>query len=352
MKKIFLLALIAAATVYAYYWYVRGINLLIRGDEVSLPPYAVAQRLPPKSKPKDAAPAEEVLRWEAAIPMPTPRSEVGAAAIGSRIYVVGGIDGFARTLSTVELFDTELNLWTSVRSLPKPVHHAAVAATGGKLYVFGGFTGIGATPVDSLYVYDPLTDRWTRGADLPRALGASAVVVVDGKIHLLGGKSLGIDVDSHYAYDPVEDTWENLPEMIAGREQSGALYLDGKIFVFGGRQGGALYNLDAVEIYDVARKAWDPGANMPLKRSGFVALEKGGKAYLFGGEGPTVTFDQVDVYDPKLDRWTTMAEPMPDGRHGLGGAVVNGSFFLIGGGRRAGLSVSELNEVLRPTVAP
>lgn len=352
MKKFFLLVLIAGAIVYAYYWYVRGINLLLREDEVLLPPYAVAQRLPPKGeKPKPgAAQPEPVFEWSSAAPMLTPRSEVAAAAIGSRIYVIGGIDGFARTTSTVEAFDVNDNRWVIVASLPKPVHHASAAAVGGKIYVFGGLTGVASTPVDTLYIYDPLTDRWSRGADLPDALGSTALAVTEGRVHVLGGKSIGSNVDSHFVYDPATNSWnsEAVPEMISGRESAAAVTVGQKIYVIGGRQGGLLYNIDTVEAYDMERKTWDTMMPMPLKRSGFVALERDGKIYVFGGEAPTTTFDQVDVYDPKTDRWASMAEPMPNARHGLAGAQVDGSFFLIGGGKRSGISVSDLNEVLQP----
>ncbi|HTM68336.1 MAG TPA: kelch repeat-containing protein [Candidatus Binatia bacterium] len=355
-RRFFLFLLLIGATVYAYYWYVRGINLLLGQDQVELPPYSIAQRIPPKNAPSTNAgkpaeppkPAGQEYEWTLAAPMPTPRVNVASAAIGSKVYVIGGLDGFARTMSTVEVFDTKTNAWTKARSLPKPVHHAAAAAAGGKIYVFGGLTGLAATPTDALYIYDPDKDGWSRGKDLPDAVGAAAVVAVDGKIHLLGGKSLGSDVDTHYVYDIAANTWDSLPEMVAGREQFGAAIVGRKLFVFGGSQGGVLYNTDQVDVFDLDRSAWDPAAAMPLKRSDFTLLQQGDKVFLFGGEGPTATFDQVDVYDAKTDRWTTLKERMPSARHGMGGAMIDGSFFLVGGGKRSGISVTDLNEVMSP----
>ncbi|HSD12159.1 MAG TPA: kelch repeat-containing protein [Patescibacteria group bacterium] len=358
MKKFLLLVLIGAATVYAYYWYVRGINLLIRQDEYQLPPYAIAQRLLPKEDKgktgKSAEPVPEtVFAWARGVAMTTPRVDAAYAAIGTRLYVAGGIDGFARTVATVEAFDIDGDRWVTLASLPKPLHHATAAAYGGKLFVFGGLVGLAQTPVDTLYIYDPQKDQWSKGADLPEAVGGAAAVVVDGKIHLLGGQSLGSDVDTHSIYDPEKNAWDGAPEMIAGRELHGAAAIDEKIYVFGGRQGSSLYNLDSVEVYDQARKTWDTAATMPNKRSDMVTLVRDGKVYLFGGEAPTVTFDQVDVYDPKADRWSVLPQPMPTARHGLSGAIIDGSFFLVGGGKRPGISVTDVNEVLQPAdVAP
>ncbi len=353
MKKFFLIVLIGAATVYAYYWYVRGINLLIRQDEQQLPPYAIAQRLPvkeDKTKPGKVPPPapEPVFAWASGVPMTTPRVNAAYASVGTRLYVMGGIDGFARTVATVEAFDADGDRWVTLEPMPKALHHAAAVAVGGKIYVFGGLVGLAMTPVDSLFIYDPDKDRWSKGADLPDAVGSAAAVAIDGKIHLLGGKSLGADVDTHYVYDPEKNTWDSAPEMIAGRELHGAAAIGGKIYVFGGRQGSALYNLDSVEVYDMDRKTWDNAATMPNKRSDMVVLERDGKVYLFGGEAPTVTFDQVDVYDPKADRWSVLPQPMPTARHGLAGAVIDGTFFLAGGGKRPGISVTDANEVLQP----
>ncbi|HTK05469.1 MAG TPA: kelch repeat-containing protein [Candidatus Eisenbacteria bacterium] len=354
MKKFVILLLIAGATVYAYYWYVRGINLMIEQDELTLPPYSYAQRIPPKVPPTNAPaappakPAVQEYEWSNAAPMPTPRSEVASASIGQKIYVIGGIDGFARTSSVVEVFDAKENAWTKLKPLPKGVHHSSAIAVGGKIYVFGGLTGLGGTPVDSLYIYDPDKDQWSRGKDLPDAVGGSALVNEDGRVHMLGGRSIGSDVDSHYIYNIADNGWDSGPELISGREQFGAALFGRKLYVFGGSQGGVLYNTDAVEVLDLDRGIWDPAATMPLKRSDMAVISQDGKVFVFGGEGPTTTFDQVDVYDQKSDHWTTIKEKMPSARHGLAGAYVNGSFFLIGGGKRTSISVTDANEVMSP----
>ena len=356
-RKLLMFLLLAGATVYAYYWYVRGINLLLGQDEVTLPPYSMAQRLPPMGNVNGAvnanAPAKppagpQEYEWTIAAPMPTPRTAVASATIGSKVYVIGGLDGFARTVSTVEVFDTKGNTWTKLRSLPKPAHHATAVAVNNKIYVFGGATGLASSPIDSLFIYDPDKDEWSRGKDLPDAVGGSAAAVSDGKVHLLGGRSLGSVVDRHYIYDIAANAWDSGPEMIAGREQFGAAIVGHKLYVFGGAQGGVLYDTDQVDVLDLDRGIWDPAAAIPLKRTDFTLLQQGDKVFLFGGQGGTATFDQVDVYDAKTDRWTTLKERLPSARHGMAGGLVDGSFFLIGGGKRGGISVTDLNEVMSP----
>ena len=69
----------------------------------------------------------------------------------------------------------------------------------------------------------------------------------------------------------------------------------------------------------------------------------GGKLYVFGGEAPGKTFADADEYDPVRDAWTART-PMTSGRQGPGAAASGGVIYLIGGGKRPGLSVSSINE--------
>jgi N-acetylneuraminic acid mutarotase len=349
MKKFLTIVLIGALTVYFYYWYVRGVNLLISGDDaLTLPPYTFATRLPPK--PGVTPPKEEeaaIPRWEAAKPMPEPRSEVGAAAIGRTIYVVGGFDGFARTSSRVDAFDVENNAWYPVQPLPKALHHVGVASDGEKLYAFGGMTGIAMTAVDTLYVYEPALNRWKEMGRMPDPVGAAAIVLFEGKFHVLGGQGLGQSTQTHNVYDPKTDTWEPGEPLVTGRDHFGAAAIGGKIYVVGGRAGSLLYNMNALEVYDPDSKTWEQREPMPSKRSAVGTAVLDGKLYVFGGESTTSTFSDVETYDPKTDQWR-IAPSMTVGRHGFGTVIVDGRVFIIGGGKRSGLSVTDLNEVFTP----
>ncbi len=350
MKKFLTLVLIGGLTVYFYYWYVRGVNLLISGDDaLTTPPYSFATRLPPKDGTKPAKGEEKpsVPTWEAAAPMPEARVAVGAAAIGRKIYVVGGFDGFARTSARVDVFDVEKNAWLPASPLPKPLHHVTVASDGERLYAFGGMSGVASTPVDTLYAYDPVLDRWKELGRMPDPVGAAAVALFDGKFHLMGGQGLGQSTQLHYLYDPKTDLWTSAEPLVTGRDNFGAAVLDGRLYVVGGRGGSVLYNMDALEVYDDQSKTWEQRERMPIKRSSIGTAVLNGKLYVFGGEAPASTFADVQSYDPKKDRWG--AEPaMPTARHGFGTAVVDGRVFIIGGGKRSGPSVTDLNEVFTP----
>ena len=100
--------------------------------------------------------------------MPSARSEVGAAEVGGKIYVMGG---YEKNGNLVEEYDPATDSWRGRASLPKPLHHIGAAALNGKIYVIGGYiSGVG--PVATVYEYDPAKDQWTTKKPMPtRARG-------------------------------------------------------------------------------------------------------------------------------------------------------------------------------------
>ena len=74
-------------------------------------------------------------------PMPTPRGYFGAAAVGKKIYAVGGNTRGKETSDVVEVFDTETGAWSPGPALPEPRWALAVAALDCTVYAAGGSPG-------------------------------------------------------------------------------------------------------------------------------------------------------------------------------------------------------------------
>src|SRR2546427_9103444 len=125
--------------------------------------------------------------WSSIPTLPTPRQEVGVAAVEGRVLVIGGIDADRRGSSVVEIYDTPANQWRPGPPVPIPIHHPMVAAVGSKVYVAGGYTEPGFTPVANTFELDPDTLKWTQKADMPSPRGAGAAVAHNGKIYVIGG---------------------------------------------------------------------------------------------------------------------------------------------------------------------
>lgn len=278
--------------------------------------------------------------WSTLARLPTARSEVAAAELNGKIYVLGG---FGSGATANEEYDPATDTWRRRASIPSGVDHAAAASAGGKVYLMGGFDGRWG-PVSDVWSYDPGSDSWSRLADLPTPRGALGAAVVAGEIYAIGGRGTAGDVGATERYDPATDSWEPRSSMPTPRDHIGVAAAGGKIYVAGGRLGTFARNLAATEEYDPASDTWVPKAPMPTPRSGIAAVESGGRVYVFGGESVEGAFDDSERYDPDGGAWLAMP-PMPTARHGLAAVAVGDRIYVLAGGTQPGGSASGLNEV-------
>lgn len=290
--------------------------------------------------------------------MPTKRTEVAAATLDGKVYLVGGFEkpslgnvmSFAITPS-VEVYDPSTDRWMSKAPLPVGLHHVGIGVGGGKLYVIGGYRKSGLTvwnPVATVYAYDPATDSWTERASMPTARGALSVTEHEGKLYAIGGYDRKANNAQVEVYDPVRNEWKTVAALPTPRDHLATATVAGKIYAIGGRlDGDYSQNLATVETYDPSIDRWTRVSELPTARSGITAAVVDGKIYVLGGEGAVGTFQENEAYDPVRETWQRMA-PMPTARHGLGSAVVQGQIYVISGGPTPGGSFSDLNEVFIP----
>jgi N-acetylneuraminic acid mutarotase len=296
--------------------------------------------------------------WRTAAPAPMKRTEVAAAAIGGKIYVVGGFEepslGNVLNLAitpAVEEYDPSADRWAAKTAMPVGLHHVGIGVVGGRLYIIGGYKQSAMSvwgPVATVYAYDPATDSWSERAAMPTARGALSVTVHDGKLYAIGGYGDRANSAAVEVYDPVRNSWASRAPLPTPRDHLATATAAGRIYAIGGRLKGDYHrNLSVTEVYDPNADKWKRAPDLPTARSGITAAEVGGWVYVFGGEGADGTFHENESYDPARDAWQAMT-PMPTARHGLGSAVIDGRIHVISGGPTPGGSFSNLNEVFSP----
>jgi hypothetical protein len=284
-------------------------------------------------------------RWQSLAPAPSARSEVTAAALGTRIFVAGGLRTGGFTVDTVEIFDTATGQWTAGPGLPVGVNHAMSAAAAGTVFVFGGYRGDHGVS-DAGYRLDG--GQWRRIATMPAGRAAGAAVTVADRVYLAGG--IGPDhslADRMLVYDPGTDRWSTAPGPPTPREHLGGAASGGRVHTVGGRtsHGAGVGNLDAVEAFDPATGRWSTLPALPTRRGGLGrVVPRPGRVVAVGGEG-SATFPQVESFDPKTGGWQALA-PLPTPRHGLGVVVVGGVLYALTGGRQPGAYMSDTAEAL------
>lgn len=293
-------------------------------------------------------------KWLILPPMPTPRTEVTSAAIGSEVYVIGGFEAGRVTSDKVEIFNVVENSWRTGPPLPTPLHHTVAVSLNGKIYVMGGYLE-GWIPVDTVYIYDPISGEWREGPKMPRAKGAFTAQVLDGKIYtvggattrIVGGRSISEALNINEYLDPETGIWHTASPMPTPREHLASAQARGKMYVVGGRTLTLETNTNVNEEYDPQTDIWTTRAPMPTKRGGIAGASLGGRIFIFGGEQRTGTFDETEVYNPSTDEWRQI-EPMPTARHGLTAITILGRILVIGGGPQPGYTYSDANEALDP----
>ena len=307
---------------------------------------------------RSAQPATDQGSWRTAAPAPTKRTEVAAATLNDKIYVVGGFEkpslgnvlNFAIT-PLVEEYDPTTDRWTSKASMPVGLHHVGIGVAEGRIFIIGGYRLSGLSvwnPVATVYAYDPATNTWAERAPMPTARGALSVTVHEGKLYAIGGYDRTTNSAAVEVYDPVRNLWTSRAPLPTPRDHLAAVTVSGKVYAIGGRLNGDYHrNLAVTEVYDPATDTWARVADLPTARSGITASEVGSRVYVFGGESGDGTFHENEAYDPARDTWQAMA-PMPTARHGLASAVVDERIYVISGGPTPGGSFGNLNEIFTP----
>ena len=117
------------------------------------------------------------------------------------------------------------------------------------------------------------------------------------------------------------------------------------MWILGGRAVG-LGNFADVERYRPGASGWDRLPPMPVARSGFQAVNVGGKIVVVGGEGPAGTIARGRRAGPGDGPLDPAARPS-DARHGLGLVADGPLVYAIEGGPQPGLTTSSVVERLR-----
>jgi hypothetical protein len=222
------------------------------------------------------------------------------------------------------------NSWTIKAPMPTSRDSFAIAVFQNKIYCIGGRVSISEyqpqtfTTVNE--VYDPATDTWQTKVPLPTAQWPLQASVVNGNIYVICGSG------ETYAYNPINDSWTTkakAPSVYTWPTGFVTAVVDNGIYVIGMSE----YNL----IYYPLNDSWSqvssiqPYPSELLLEYGFSDAAAGATTGMSAPEKIYVFFDnQTYVYDTDYNTWT-LGAGMPSERVDYGLAVMNDTFFIIGG---------------------
>ncbi len=296
--------------------------------------------------------------WTALTPAPSPTEGMTVGGVGQ---VIVGAYGFSSTLGATtnqtRLYNISSDSWSAGATAPQPARSdAAYGETthGGFLYVIGGENS--GTVLSDMERYDPVLDSWTTLAPMPTARAGAVAAVIDDGIFVIGGRlstsgpcSGGPYIGTVEKYDVDTDTWSTVAPLPSPRSDLTAVAHGGKVFVFGGCTGAASSPsvTNEVDVYDPQTDTWTTLTPMPTQRASLVAGHSGNLVYAIGGTDGVSALNVNEVYDISGNSWSTntpMATALQEsGAHSHGGKV-----YVVGGSTPAYGSSSNANEVFKP----
>ncbi|MES2378512.1 MAG: kelch repeat-containing protein [Bacteroidota bacterium] len=291
---------------------------------------------------------------------PPSRNECGFVAVNNKLYLVGG-DAPAMP---VQIYDPATSSWSKGTITPSIMHHFQPVTVGDKLYVLDAFSDRNypnQIPLANAYAYDTKADVWSQLAGLPenRRRGGAGAAAYKGKLYLVCGILHGHNNGTNGlfdVYDPATNTWKALPDAPHIRDHSMAVVVQDKLYAIGGRNT-SLHDANNfmsffdkvvldVDCYDFKTGKWSTlAAKLPMGTGGGSCVNLDNKIFYIGGERATVTKPngpQTDVFymDPEKDKEWKVGPSLNKARNGVGGTVLDHKIYIAGGAdKEIGLEV-------------
>jgi N-acetylneuraminic acid mutarotase len=231
----------------------------------------------------------------------------GAAAIGTKIYVVGGIDSSLAILSTNQIYDTATNTWSKGKAMPTarwcpgaavanpkhnswsekaplPISDSPVAVVdGGLIYALGGYSS-GSGRLANVYLYNPKANSWTSRQSMKVGRSNPAVGTIGKAIVVADGiTNNGVTTETE-VYTPQTGRWKVVKANSTARTAGCSSVVNGKLYFAGGELGGgSAPDTNVLEVYDLKTNAWASKAStsQATVAPAFAAVR--GLVYCIGG---------------------------------------------------------------------
>lgn len=251
--------------------------------------------------------------------------------------------------------------WRSGAALPAPLQEIYPALFEGRIHVAGGFlaeNGLITGPTDAHFAYDPTIGKWAEYPPLPRPRHHPHLAAFEGHLVAFGGfESPSVEAvwqmqaggwalppaDSRFVYYPPLKTadgyWAAFPKSPQPVGEAVTSVIQGRLHVAGGRRPKAASNqswadhidTDAHFILSTLDGSWEAAAPLPTARNSAAGALIEGSWHVVGGRtvagGNTGTHE---VYDANEDRWR-IAAPMPQGQGGLAATSLAVRLYAFGG---------------------
>eukprot|EP00027_Filamoeba_sp_ATCC50430_P005833 CAMPEP_0168549162 /NCGR_PEP_ID=MMETSP0413-20121227/4953_1 /TAXON_ID=136452 /ORGANISM="Filamoeba nolandi, Strain NC-AS-23-1" /LENGTH=332 /DNA_ID=CAMNT_0008579525 /DNA_START=441 /DNA_END=1439 /DNA_ORIENTATION=- len=230
---------------------------------------------------------------------PPKRSDSAQCSVGRKIYIFGGSSEAVKPMNDLWEYDTEANCWTNLTdqmkgSIPPPRSGHTMVSLGNRLFVYGGAVWTGEEWTEyktDFHVYNIETREWIRpdlkGVPFNTSIFCASLTLSDTFVWIIGGGSC----HSHTVLEEIRllDTvqWTVTGSLL----ETNRIGWDRLVREFHFRKLSTEGCHNPMDYYNRLKEALAKEAETCLPISGSrllpacseVALESGGRVYLWGG---------------------------------------------------------------------
>jgi N-acetylneuraminic acid mutarotase len=238
-------------------------------------------------------------------------------------------------------------------------HHFQAIAFNHEIWVVAAMTGNypHEAPLPNILIFNPKTKTWRDGAKIPveRLRGSAGIFARGNSVYIVSGIKDG-HWDGHVTwfdeYDTKKDKWTILPDAPHARDHFQAALVNDQLYLGGGRRSNAAagkvldYTVKEVDYYDFKTNKWSTVLDgLPTPRAGTASVGVGNYLIVMNGESVVQknAHAEVEALDTRTGKWTTLT-PMNRGRHGTGVVYLDSKLYVAAGNETRG-GGAELSDI-------
>lgn len=283
-----------------------------------------------------------------------PRHENSFVECDGKFYSLGG-----RGKKPIEEYDPKSRTWKVLAQAPVEFNHFQAIAFNKEVYVIAAMTGNypHEKPLPNFLIFNPKTNTWREGPAIPtdRLRGSAGVFSRGHKIYIVSGIQDG-HWDGHVTwfdeYNTKTGQWKVLPDAPRARDHFQAALMGNKLYLAGGRKSHAAIGkvleltIEEVDQYDFKTGKWTTLPSLlPTPRGGTASIAKAPYLVVMNGESAkqVPSHAEVEVLDTRNGTWSRLPD-LQKGRHGTGAVYWKGKLYVAAGSAKRG-GGPELNDL-------
>ncbi|GBM18735.1 Beta-scruin [Araneus ventricosus] len=217
--------------------------------------------------------------WKRCSDMKIARASHAIVALEKRLYVFGGRNSFGSIIASVEMYDTETDLWIEITLLPRPSMGLSATCVSNQVWILGGIAEDEEKSfISDVFTFTPSNKSWLVQTPLPGPHAFTSCISSGRTIWVVGG--------SHSSEEALvscpciwslklrsgQAKWKMVASLSAPAHSSCTVLCGKELYVFGGIRSEERKVTDTVEIFNTETGILRKGVSLPAAITGSSAI--------------------------------------------------------------------------------